>query len=85
MADINHHQLALIAADAVSAAAILGAFTGILPPLAALGALVWYCVQVWESDTVQTWVKGHRHVARRRRVRRKQGHHPHKHPPHVGG
>lgn len=81
----DQHQLALITADIVSALAILGVFAGFLPPLAAGMAMFWYAIQVWESDTVQSWVKGHRHVARRRRVRRKQGvHHKHAHPPHTG-
>lgn len=42
--------------DSVSAAAILGTLAGWLPPLAALAAIVWYAVQIWESKTVQAWV-----------------------------
>lgn len=70
------HQMALIGADIASAVAIVATFAGIFPPLAALAALCWYGVQIWETDTVQTWVKGHRHVKRKRRT-------IHKHPPEI--
>lgn len=43
------------AADVASITAILGTFMGVLPALAALGALCWYVVQIWESKTVQGW------------------------------
>lgn len=42
--------------DSVSAVAIVGTLAGYLPPLAALAAIVWYTVQIWESKTVQAWV-----------------------------
>lgn len=64
MTSDQHIVAAKHAADAVGAVAILGAFLGYMPALAALGALVWYCVQVWESKTVQGWW-------RQRRQRRK--------------
>ncbi len=60
----------------ISFVAIVGSFAGILPPLAALCAMLWYAIQVWESDTVQTWLKGHRHVRRRHRLRAKHRAHP---------
>jgi hypothetical protein len=65
------HQSAILAVDLVSAAAILGTLAGVLPPLAALGAVVWYAIQIFESDTVQVWLKGHRHVIRKKRLQRK--------------
>lgn len=42
-------------ADAISAVAIIGVFIGWLPGLAAVGALLWYCIQIYESKTVTNW------------------------------
>lgn len=53
------HQLpdhAIVAAHVISLAAIGGAFVGILPPLAALGAIIWYAIQIYESRTFQDWL-----------------------------
>lgn len=44
-------------ADGISAAAIVGAAMGYLPAFAALAAIIWYCVQIWESKSVQKWVR----------------------------
>lgn len=44
----QHLQLALVAADTLSAAAIIGSFTGLLPPLAALAAFVWYAFMIYD-------------------------------------
>jgi hypothetical protein len=70
-----HFRLLTHLADTISAGAILGTFLGYLPPLAAFVATLWYCVQIWESHTVQKWVRLHlrkrktyRHPKRRNRV-----------------
>ena len=73
---IHGQQVALVTADVLSAFAVIGSLSGILPLWAALAAIIWYTIQVWESNTVQTWVKGHRHARRRSRLKRK-----HKTPP----
>lgn len=39
--------------DAITAAAVLGTLVGYLPPLAAAATLVWTCIRIWETDTVQ--------------------------------
>ena len=44
---------AVITAHTISLGAIVGSFAGIIPPLAALGALVWYVIQIFESSSVQ--------------------------------
>lgn len=41
------------AIDTVSAGAIIGSLLNYLPPLAAAIAMLWYLVQIYESDTVQ--------------------------------
>lgn len=58
---INH------SVDGLSAAAIVGAFMGYLPALAGLAGLIWYAIQIWESKTVQKWVRVRRSKARRKR------------------
>lgn len=55
-APVQHYQVMVLAADAISAGALLASFIGWAPPLAALGALAWYVIQVWESKTVQGWL-----------------------------
>jgi len=39
-----------------SAGAIVGTLLGWLPVLAALIGAVWYCVQIYESKTFQSWL-----------------------------
>lgn len=63
-----HSRVLTATADLISAGAIVGSFAKILPPVAALAATIWYAVQVWESHTVQKWVR--LHVRKRRTVRR---------------
>lgn len=42
-----------IMADLGAIGAILGSLAGYLPPMAALIGILWYALQIWESDTVQ--------------------------------
>lgn len=51
----------------VSGAAILGALIGVLPVLSALGALVWYALQIYETKTAQRWLQAHKKPKRRAR------------------
>lgn len=48
------------ALHAGSATLIAGTMAGVLPPIAAILAICWYLVQLWESKTVQGWVKRHK-------------------------
>ena len=59
----------MMTGDIVSGAAALGSLLGFLPPIVALAALLWYVVQIWESDTVQGWIHGPVKVARRKRAK----------------
>jgi len=43
--------------DWVSAGAVIGSIAGILPPIAAVFAIIWYCIQIYESKTVQNWIR----------------------------
>ncbi len=53
------------ATDIISAGAIIGSFVHALPEWAAAIAIVWYCLEIFESRTVQRRI-------RRRRIRKLQ-------------
>jgi hypothetical protein len=54
-------------ADAISAGAIVGVFVHALPPLAAVIGIAWYLLEIYESKTVQGYLRN-----RRRRWYRRQ-------------
>ena len=62
-------RIVMMTGDIVSGAAALGSLLGFLPPIVALAALLWYVVQIWESDTVQGWIHGPVKAARRKRAK----------------
>lgn len=68
----QHVQTAKSAADILSAGAIVGVFAQLLPPIAALAAILWYAVQIYESHTVQTFLHKRRVVKRYRDRRSKR-------------
>lgn len=43
--------------DTASAGTIVGYFLGWLPHFAGILAVIWYCLQIWESVTVQGWLR----------------------------
>ena len=45
------------AGDGISLVASLGALAGWLPAIAALASLVWTCIRIYETKTVQGWIK----------------------------
>lgn len=44
--------------DGLSVATAIAAMAAWLPPLAALASLVWSGIRIYESRTVQGWLKG---------------------------
>jgi hypothetical protein len=46
--------------DAVSVFTVLATLAAWLPPLAALFTIVWSSIRIWESKTVQNWIKRRR-------------------------
>lgn len=46
--------------NGASGLAIITTMFGWLPPAAALIAIVWYIIQIYESDTVQSWLRNRR-------------------------
>ncbi len=55
----SDHVLSYIG-NGASGLAIVTTIFGWLPPAAALIAIVWYVVQIYESDTIQKWIKSRR-------------------------
>lgn len=45
-----------LAVDATALTAVVGTIAGLLPPIAALAAILWYAIQILESKTVQGWI-----------------------------
>ena len=56
--------------DLVSAGAIVGTLIGWLPYVAAVVGLVWYCIQIWESRTVQHWWNNRQMILKARKIAR---------------
>jgi len=44
----------------LSTIAIVGTILGWFPAIAAVAAFVWYCIQIWQSKTVQDYLKKRR-------------------------
>lgn len=72
MSDRGIHQSILdgldlghLTAHLISLGALFGYFVGVLPALAALGAVIWYGIAIYETRTVQDW------LARRRQRKEK--------------
>lgn len=45
------------AADAASLATVLGTLMQFLPPIAALVSIVWTSIRIYETKTVQEWLR----------------------------
>ena len=43
--------------DALSIVTVVGALVDVLPAIAALFTIIWTGIRIWESDTVQGWVR----------------------------
>lgn len=69
---MTHQAHLLPVADVISAGAILGAFAGALPPIAAFIAIIWYCLEIYESKTIQGFIRNRaaRHRLRKIKLRR---------------
>ena len=44
------------AVDAVSVATVLATLSAWLPPIAALISIIWGCIRIYETRTVQGWL-----------------------------
>lgn len=46
--------------DALSLTTVLATLAAWLPPLAALASIIWTGIRIYETETVQGWLKCHR-------------------------
>ena len=44
-------------ADGLSVVTVVGTLAGILPAVAALFTIIWTGIRIYETDTVQNWLK----------------------------
>ena len=49
-----------VVGNSLSLGAIVGTLMGWLPYLAAIIAVIWYLIQIYETNTVQTWLRTRR-------------------------
>ncbi len=42
--------------DGLSFAVVVGALVDVLPPVAAAASLIYACIRIWESKTMQQWM-----------------------------
>lgn len=61
---------AAITGDIIGAGAIIAAILGYITPIAAVVALVWYLIQIWESRTIQHWRENRRMVRKAKKIAR---------------
>lgn len=54
---LDHHEATKHAVDAVSVITVLGTLMEALPAVAALFTIIWTAIRIWETKTVQGWVK----------------------------
>lgn len=58
---MNHlHESTKHILDALSIATVLATLSAWLPPLAALASLIWGVIRIFETRTVQAWIKAHK-------------------------
>lgn len=51
------HEEAKTIVDVLAVGGTVGTMAGILPPLAALITIIWTCLRIWETETVQNLFK----------------------------
>lgn len=60
--DAQHTSVVTWIANIVSGVTIISALTAIIPPVAAIVAVIWYVIQIKESTTYQGWLAKRRHT-----------------------
>ena len=53
----NHHETVKHAIDALSVVTVLGTLMNFLPNIAAVFTIVWTGIRIYETKTVQGWLK----------------------------
>jgi hypothetical protein len=53
----EHTETAKNVVDALSILTVIGTLADMLPSVAAIFTIVWTSIRIWETATVQRWVK----------------------------
>jgi len=53
----EHTETAKNVIDALSIITVIGTLADMLPSVAAVFTIVWTAIRIWETTTVQNWVK----------------------------
>lgn len=54
---LDHHEVTKHAVDALSVITVIGTLMETLPAIAALFTIIWTAIRIWETKTVQSFVK----------------------------
>lgn len=54
---LEHHDTAKNVLDGLSIATVVGTLVQVLPSVAAVFTIVWTCIRIYETKTVQKWLK----------------------------
>lgn len=53
----NHDETAKHVVDALSFVTVIGTITSVLPAVAAVFTIIWTAIRIYETETVQGWLK----------------------------
>jgi len=53
----DHQEAIKNAVDAASVVTVVGTLMEVLPAIAALFTIVWTCIRIYETKTIQNWLK----------------------------
>lgn len=70
---MSEHPVFQWAGNIISLAAIAGTLAGWLPLFAALVAIIWYSIQIWESATVRNYLNNRRKINKAKKIARLRG------------
>jgi len=54
---LDHHEVTKHAVDALSVITVIGTLMETLPAIAALFTIIWTAIRIWETKTVQSFIK----------------------------
>lgn len=54
---LDHHEVTKHAVDALSVITVIGTLMETLPAIAALFTIIWTAIRIWETKTVQSFMK----------------------------
>jgi len=53
----NFVQVSKHVGDAAMTSTLVASLAGLIPTLASAATFIWFCIRIWETDTVQGWKK----------------------------